>query len=155
MQIITAYYGNECIPERSGGWREQGDSAGGSSFCGPIALHSRRNSFLRADLLGRTVCAGCAPPSSAAFGSLAWPVIVKTGSTPYGGESRPGTKRFMVRAILDTAAEGVVARSHPSLSLSLAGRAMRWRVKVHRLRHNSRNAPLNGLLLSAAGEEIG
>jgi len=97
------------------GRRMQGDSAGGSSFCGPIALHSRRNSFLRTDLLGRTVCAGCAPPSSAAFGSLAWPVIVKIGSTPYGGESRPGTKRFMVHgAIFDT------APSRVSIPLSLS-----------------------------------
>jgi len=140
------------------GWRDQGDSAGGSSFCGPIALHSRRNSFLRTDLLGRTVCAGCAPPSSAAFGSLAWPVIVKIGSTPYRGESRPGTERFMVHgAIFDTAPSRVLIPLSLSLARSLArGRAMRWRVKVHRLRHNSRNAPLNGLLLSAAPtEEIG
>lgn len=139
MRIITAHYENAFRGELG---RE------GSFFCGPVvALHSRCNSFLQMDFTSRyrlrrmrgLHCCSAAP-------TLAWPVIVRSVA-PRGGESRHGTKRSVV-----TQSSNVPPLAFP---FSLCSRAVRWRVNIYRLRHNSRNAPPNGLLLSGRAKGSG
>lgn len=91
---------------------------------------------------------------TAAAPALAWPVIVRSVA-PRGGESRHGTKRSVV-----TRYPSPLLLHNPwfpprALPYSLCSRAVRWRVNIHRLRHNSRNAPPNGLLLSVARRDRG
>lgn len=146
MQIITVHYENAFPRE---GERGRARRNGRTSWLHCIA--DVIPSF-ETDLL-RTVCAGCA--ASAADLTLAWPVIVR--SVAHLGANHGSARNVSWFTIFDihiyiyvyTTDHHILARrafSHPLLAVAQCVGVL---TSID-YSHNSRNAPPNGLLLSAA-----